>query len=327
MRSRGTASGNRSTSRNRGAARSRPARPPWGGILFLTPVFIITVILNLANLLSGVSWGKAILRLFNFAEGSPLIGKSILLPILVLAGFGYLGARDDLAGVRGKQRNGQGMLARFKASYQTLLALATALGLYFFLDLHSVAVPGLAQKVNLGPHLHPDSRLHHRGDVQRRQFHGRAGRAGRINVGSGLRRLRCDRFPATTVPVDVVLLHDGRRLARVSVVQQPSGRAVHGGRRRAGIGRHPGSGGPDDRPMAAAAHRGGRLCGRGCIRYSSDRLLQVDEAPHRPGQAHLQDGALALSLRAARLVGDPCDGALLPHRHPGSMLGIALALL
>ncbi len=134
-----------------GSRQVKTGTPTMGGILFLTPVFTITVILNLANLLSGVSWGKAILRLFNFAEGSPLIGKSILLPILVLAGFGYLGARDDLAGVRGKQRNGQGMLARFKASYQTLLALATALGLYFFLDLHSVAVPGLAQKVNLGP--------------------------------------------------------------------------------------------------------------------------------------------------------------------------------
>lgn len=134
-----------------GSRQVKTGTPTMGGILFLAPVFIITVILNLANLLSGVSWGKAILRIFNFAEGSPLIGKSILLPILVLASFGYLGARDDLAGVRGKQRNGQGMLAPFKASYQTLLALATALGLYFFLDLHSVAIPGLAQKVNLGP--------------------------------------------------------------------------------------------------------------------------------------------------------------------------------
>ena len=42
------------------------------------------------------------------------------------------------------------MLAKVKASYQVILALATALGLYYFLGLHSVAVPGVADKINLG---------------------------------------------------------------------------------------------------------------------------------------------------------------------------------
>ncbi|MGE5602530.1 MAG: hypothetical protein ACM30E_05740, partial [Nitrososphaerales archaeon] len=83
--------------------------PTMGGFLFLVPVFFITVVLNLANLLSGVGWGKAILRIFNFAEGSPLIGKSILLPLLVLIGFSLLGARDDWAGIRGKRSDGQGL--------------------------------------------------------------------------------------------------------------------------------------------------------------------------------------------------------------------------
>ncbi len=124
--------------------------PTMGGIMILVPVFVITVVLNLANFLSGVSWGKAILRIFNFAEGSPLIGKSILVPLLVLVSFGILGARDDLAGIRGKRGDGHGMLGRFKASYQVILAFITALGLYFFLDLHSVAIPGVALKINLG---------------------------------------------------------------------------------------------------------------------------------------------------------------------------------
>ncbi len=124
--------------------------PTMGGIMFLVPVFLITVALNLANFLSGVTWGKAILRLFNFAEGSPLIGKSILMPLLVLVGFGLLGMRDDLEGVRGKRHDGQGMLARFKASYQFVLALAISLGLYFFLGLHSVAIPGVVEKINIG---------------------------------------------------------------------------------------------------------------------------------------------------------------------------------
>ena len=46
-------------------------------------------------------------------------------------------------------------------------------------------------------------------------------------------------------------------------------------------------------------------------------LLQVDEAAHRPGQAHLQDGAAASPLRAARLVRDAGRVAFLPDRHPG----------
>lgn len=124
--------------------------PTMGGIMILTPVFLITVVLNLANFLSGVQWGKAILRLFNFAEGSPLIGKSILVPLLVMISFGFLGARDDLEGVRGKHSDGQGMLARFKALYQVVLALITSLGLYFFLGLHSVAIPGVREKINIG---------------------------------------------------------------------------------------------------------------------------------------------------------------------------------
>ncbi|MCU0508205.1 MAG: phospho-N-acetylmuramoyl-pentapeptide-transferase [Anaerolineae bacterium] len=124
--------------------------PTMGGFLFLLPVFLITVVLNLANLLSGVEWGKRILAIFNFAEGSPLIGKSILLPLLTLIGFSLLGARDDWAGIHGKRSDGQGLIARIKASYQVLLALATAVGLYFFLDLDLVFIPGIDRPISLG---------------------------------------------------------------------------------------------------------------------------------------------------------------------------------
>ncbi|MGC8779868.1 MAG: phospho-N-acetylmuramoyl-pentapeptide-transferase [Anaerolineae bacterium] len=133
-----------------GVHQVKTGTPTIGGILFLVPVFLITVVLNLANLLSGLTWGKAILRIFNFAEGSPLIGKSILFPLVVIAAFGYLGARDDLAGIRGNRNDGQGMIARVKASYQTILALAIACGLYFVLDIHSVAIPGIQHKIDLG---------------------------------------------------------------------------------------------------------------------------------------------------------------------------------
>ncbi len=129
---------------------SKMGTPTMGGVLFLVPVFLITVVLNLANFLSGVEWGKAILRVFNFAEGSSLIGKSILVPLLVLIGFGLLGARDDWAGIFGSRHDGQGLIARIKASFQVLLALATAAGLYYFLDLRSVAIPGISEKLDLG---------------------------------------------------------------------------------------------------------------------------------------------------------------------------------
>ena len=134
-----------------GVHQVKTGTPTMGGILFLGPVFAITVILNLANLLSGLTWGKAILRLFNFSEGSSMIGKSILLPLLVLLSFGFLGALDDLAGVRGRRKEGrQGMLARVKGALTLLLALAAAAGIYFFLDLHSVAVPGIPYEINMG---------------------------------------------------------------------------------------------------------------------------------------------------------------------------------
>jgi phospho-N-acetylmuramoyl-pentapeptide-transferase len=124
--------------------------PTMGGVLFLVPVFFITGALNLANLLSGSEWGKSVLRIFNFAEGSPLIGKSILVPLLTLVAFGLLGARDDWAGIRGHRNDGQGLVAKIKASYSVILALVISAGIYFVLDIHSVAVPGIPQKIDLG---------------------------------------------------------------------------------------------------------------------------------------------------------------------------------
>jgi phospho-N-acetylmuramoyl-pentapeptide-transferase len=122
-----------------------------GGLMFLVPVFLITVVLNLANFLSGFDAGKAILAFFNFEEGSPLIGKSILLPLLVLIAFGILGAVDDLAGVRGWWEGG-GLKARVMFPIQFLLALLAAIGLHHpqFLGLHEVGVPTVEDVVDVG---------------------------------------------------------------------------------------------------------------------------------------------------------------------------------
>jgi phospho-N-acetylmuramoyl-pentapeptide-transferase len=123
--------------------------PTMGGLMILVPVFAITVVLNFANFLSGFAAGRAFLAYFGFEYGSTLIGKSILVPLGVMVGFGLLGAFDDLAGVRG-QHQGIGLLARYKFAGQVFVALVTALGLHFALDLRSVALPTVAQKIDIG---------------------------------------------------------------------------------------------------------------------------------------------------------------------------------
>jgi phospho-N-acetylmuramoyl-pentapeptide-transferase len=106
--------------------------PTMGGLMILIPVFLITAILNIANLV-----------------GRTFIGRSILVPMAALVAFGALGAVDDLTGLR-KDRKGNGLLPRFKFLWQALFAVLTALALHLGLDLHSVAVPSIVQKIDIG---------------------------------------------------------------------------------------------------------------------------------------------------------------------------------
>src|SRR5512136_1289510 len=103
-----------------------------GGLMIAVPVLVITAALNIANLL-----------------GATVIGKSLLVPMTVLAAFAALGAIDDLMGIRGK--SGDGMLARVKFPIQVTVAIAIALILYFGpSQLRSVALPGVAEKIDIG---------------------------------------------------------------------------------------------------------------------------------------------------------------------------------
>jgi len=104
--------------------------PTMGGLMILIPVLVITGILNVANLLG-----------FN------LIGQSILVPLGVMIAFGTLGAVDDLMGVKVITT---GLLGRYKLLWQIVFALATALFLHYGLDLRSVALPGVAEKIDIG---------------------------------------------------------------------------------------------------------------------------------------------------------------------------------
>jgi len=104
--------------------------PTMGGLMILIPVLVITGVLNIANLLG-----------FN------LIGQSILVPMGVMVTFGTLGAVDDLMGVKVIAR---GLLGRYKLLWQIVFALSTALFLHYGLDLRSIALPGIEEKIDIG---------------------------------------------------------------------------------------------------------------------------------------------------------------------------------
>ncbi len=101
-----------------------------GGLMVLIPVLVITIVLNLANVL-----------------GFTLIGQSILVPMGVMIAFGALGAVDDLMGVK---VIATGLLGRYKILWQLVFSLLTALFLHYALDLRSIAFPGVVDKIDIG---------------------------------------------------------------------------------------------------------------------------------------------------------------------------------
>lgn len=115
-----------------GSNQVKMGTPTMGGIMIIVPVIVITVTLNIYNLIGGT-----------------LIGGSILVPLLTLLSYGGLGAFDDWMGLRGT-RGAVGLLGRYKILVQALLAFIIALILYFPLDIHSIAIPTIPQKIDLG---------------------------------------------------------------------------------------------------------------------------------------------------------------------------------
>jgi len=105
--------------------------PTMGGMMIIIPVSLITAGLNIANLL-----------------GRTLIGRSILVPLAVLLSYGLLGAIDDLRVVRNP--DGLGLSARVQFATQIGIAILIALALHYGLDLRSVALPTVPQKIDMG---------------------------------------------------------------------------------------------------------------------------------------------------------------------------------
>jgi phospho-N-acetylmuramoyl-pentapeptide-transferase len=106
--------------------------PTMGGVLITIPVILITLALNIYNLI-----------------GNTVLGRSILVPLGVMIVYGLLGALDDWAGVKGVRR-GEGFTARFKMQIELALTFIIALVLHFGLDLHSIAIPGIPEKIDIG---------------------------------------------------------------------------------------------------------------------------------------------------------------------------------
>ncbi len=106
--------------------------PTMGGVLFILPVLLLTGLLNAAAFI-----------------GLDVIGRSVLVPLIVMVSYSFLGALDDWEGLRGKRR-GEGMRARTKFIAQVILALGTALVLKYMLDVSEMQLPGIKGEIELG---------------------------------------------------------------------------------------------------------------------------------------------------------------------------------
>ena len=63
--------------------RIKMGTPTMGGVMFILPVLLLTVLLNAAALI-----------------GLDVTGRSVLVPMIVMVSFGVLGALDDWEGIR-----------------------------------------------------------------------------------------------------------------------------------------------------------------------------------------------------------------------------------
>ncbi len=106
--------------------------PTMGGVLFLLPVALITIMLNAVSII-----------------GMQPTGRSILLPLIVMFSYAILGALDDWEGIRGKRR-GDGMKASTKFAIQVVLALGIAAVLKYMLEVPELILPGVQVVLELG---------------------------------------------------------------------------------------------------------------------------------------------------------------------------------
>jgi phospho-N-acetylmuramoyl-pentapeptide-transferase len=112
---------------------SKLGTPTLGGVLFILPVLLITVLFNAASLL-----------------GLTMLGRSIFLPMGTMVVYGILGSFDDWKKLRGKRTDERGMRARTKFIIQIVLGIIIAAGLQYVLQAPQVVLPWLETQLSLG---------------------------------------------------------------------------------------------------------------------------------------------------------------------------------
>jgi phospho-N-acetylmuramoyl-pentapeptide-transferase len=112
---------------------SKLGTPTMGGVLFILPVLLITLLLNAASLL-----------------GLTLLGRSIFLPIGTMIVFGLLGGLDDWKKLRGKNKEVRGIRARTKFIIQIAFGIIIALGLQYVLQVPQIYLPWMEAHFSLG---------------------------------------------------------------------------------------------------------------------------------------------------------------------------------
>ena len=106
--------------------------PTMGGVMFILPVIMVTILLNAVSLI-GLS-GE---------------GRSILVPLASIIAFAILGGIDDWQKLK-KSDIGEGMRGRTKFLIQILLAAGLAYVLRDILHVPQMLVPGFAFDISLG---------------------------------------------------------------------------------------------------------------------------------------------------------------------------------
>ncbi|MFZ2098087.1 MAG: phospho-N-acetylmuramoyl-pentapeptide-transferase [Anaerolineales bacterium] len=107
--------------------------PTLGGVLFILPVLLITILFNAASLI-----------------GLTVLGRSIFLPMGTLIVFGLLGSVDDWKKLRGKRADERGMRARTKFIIQIIFGIIISIGLQYVLEVPQLFLPWMNRDFFLG---------------------------------------------------------------------------------------------------------------------------------------------------------------------------------
>jgi phospho-N-acetylmuramoyl-pentapeptide-transferase len=110
--------------------------PTMGGVMFILPVLLVTVLLNAVSLI-----------------GLSGVGLSVLVPMGAMIAFGLLGSLDDIRKLQRKV--GEGLRARYKFILQVLLATGLAFALREVLRVPEMFLPGFRTEFDLGLWFYP----------------------------------------------------------------------------------------------------------------------------------------------------------------------------